>query len=280
MRNFVHGIAQNYRNQPLLNTHAFTEFAYYHPRKKMVSGILSVASLMQDDLDLDEDTRSLLWDFICKSKHSQFLLWEGIVPYCLAEFWALSNIQGTNEPDRRLFALTKDILNSNNHDDDEAVEPRNLPGPYYSLTEVVRWRYKLFLQNFRSDIDRDSHYRRSWFAEPLFFLLARRNYKLACQLLWPDLTRFVHVSTQIPNAFDFGPAKCEGAVAEDKLIDLSRPKTWEDITVECATDGQPLIPRQLLLRPALVLLYCLFVPQRMNREIILWLDRAFCKTWY
>jgi hypothetical protein len=280
VKTFVEDIAKNYHRRPLLNDHVFTEFAYYHPRKKMVSGVLSVAALMKNDLALDEETNEFLWDFICKSKHSQFLLWEGIVPYCLAEFWALSNIQGTNEPHRRLYILVRDILSSNNQDDDEAIEPKNLPGPYYSLAEVVRWKHRLFLQNFRSDLDRDSHYRRSWFAEPLFFLFARRNYKSACQLLWPDLTRFIHVSTRLPAASDFGPARCEAAIAEDKLIELDRPKTWEEVTDECAVDSLPQIPPQLLSRPILVLLYCMFVPQRMNREIIMWLDRAFCKAWY
>jgi hypothetical protein len=277
IKGFIADIIENYSDRPLINDHIFNEFAYYHPRKKMISGVLS-AAVLDHDLVVDDDTREFLWDFICKRKHSQFLLWEGIIPYCLAEFWAFSNIQGTNEPHRRLASLIRDILRSNGKDEDVGAD--NLPGPYYSLVEVVQWRYKLFLANFRSPIDRDSSYRRSWFAEPLFFLLARRNYKSACQLLWPDLTRFIHPRTRIPTAIDFGPSKCETAIAEDMIIDTTQQKTWAEVTEEASINREPQIPPHLLMRPTLVLLYCLFVPQRMDRDVILWLDRAFCKTWY
>jgi len=218
-----------------------------------------------------------LWEFVCKIRHREFFIWEGIVPYCLAEFWALSNIQGTKEPDRRLVVLLHDILKSNSTDDGEQ---RQLPGPYYTLSDIVRWRYRHFLLSFRSPLDRDSHYRRSWFAEALFYLLVRRNYKSACELLWPDLTRFTHVRTQLPNANQFGPALCEDAIAEDKMIDVTEPKSWADVVVEASSDRTPGIPPQLLERPILTLLYCLFMPQRMSIDVILWLDRTLSKSWY
>lgn len=216
-------------------------------------------------------------NLVCETKHSRFLIWEGIIPYCLAEFWALCNVQGTKEPDKRLFRLTTNVINANNNE----VEAVQLPGPYYTLGEVVRWQNKFFLQNFRSRIDGDNHYRRAWFAQPLFMLLARRNYKAACQSLWPDLTRFVHVRTRLPNSSDFGPFECEGAIAEDCLINTSKQKTWPELTFDVSRERLPQIPELLLDRPVLVLLYCMFMPQRMDCDVILWLDRRFCKsTWY
>jgi hypothetical protein len=215
-----------------------------------------------------------MWEFICKEQHSQFLLWEGIVPFCLAEFWALSNI--TVKPHRQLFTLIRDILHCNNSDSSE----EHLPGPYYSLTQVVEHKYRQFLGVQRSDIDLDNHRRRSWFAEPLFYLLARRNYKVWCQQLWPSLTRFLHDRTRLQSAADFGPASSATAHAEDKLLDTSTQKTWDDVVADAKQSNSPLIPAQLYAMPHLVLLYCLFVPQRMDRDVILWLDRQFCRTWY
>jgi hypothetical protein len=84
----------------------------------------------------------------------------------------------------------------------------DLPGPYYSLAEVVEWRCGWLLGRSKFDPDGDSHYRRSWFAEALFFLIARRNYRSSCQLLWPTLTRFMHVRTRLSEATDFGPSIC------------------------------------------------------------------------
>jgi hypothetical protein len=136
------------------------------------------------------------------------------------------------------------------------------------------------LQNFRSKIDRDSHYRRSWSAEPLFYLLVRRNYKSACKSLWPALTRFIHVRARLNEATDYGPAECDTASAEDKVIDVEAARSWSDVVLEASNSTNPLIPQQLLERPILTLLYCLFVPQRMSPEVILWLDRAFCRSWY
>jgi hypothetical protein len=272
---FVEDISKNYKREPFLNKNIFAEFAYYHPRRKILAGLAS-AVILDRDMTLTEQQSEFLRALISNKKQSRFMLWEGIVPYCLAEFWALSNVQGTQDPDYRLIALISGILNSNDQENAEL----HLPGPYYSLREVVERNYKVLLQNFRSEIDQDSHYRRSWYADALFMLLVRRNYKRTCKVLWPSLTRFTHTRTPLPDAISFGPASCKTAISEDKLIDVTTQKTWDQVTSEASEEVTPLIPSQLLMRPVLVLLYCLFVPQRMDRDLILWLDRQFCKsTW-
>ena len=275
LRRFIGDLMVNYRGKPLVNRHIFEEFAYYHPRKKMIAGLVS-AAILDKTIEFDDATNDFIWEFICKEKHSAFLLWEGILPFCLAEFWALSNIQGTMDPHRRLFGLIRDVLHCN--DSDSAEE--QLPGPYYSLRQVVEYKYKQFLGVQRSEIDLDNHRRRSWFAEPLFYMLARRNYKAWCKQLWPPLTKFIHNRTRLQNAVDFGPASSATAVAEDKLLDTSTQKTWNDVVADAKQSNSPLMPAQLYAMPHLVLLYCLFVPQRMDRDVILWLDRQFCRTWY
>jgi hypothetical protein len=275
LHSFIRDLMDHYKAKPLINRDTFAEFAYFHPRKKMISGLLA-AAVLDNENSFDESTRDFIWEFVCKEKHSAFLIWEGIVPYCLAEFWALSNLQGSVEPHRRLFALTRDILSCNGSE----LPPMHLPGPYYSLSQVVRHKYRDFLGILLSEIDEDDHRRRSWFAEPLFLLLARRNYKSLCQLLWPSLTRFLHCRTRLPSVAEFGPALCPNAVAEDMLLDTSNQKTWDEVIEDAKKDTVPLAPDSLLKRPALVLLYCLFAPHRMDREVILWLDRQFCRTWY
>jgi hypothetical protein len=64
------------------------------------------------------------------------------------------------------------------------------------------------------------------------------------------------------------------------MIATPRPKTWNEAIVDAGKHIEPSIPAQLLAKPTLVLLYCLFCPQRMDRDVILWLDRAFCRAWY
>lgn len=275
LRHFIRDLMANYNGKPLVNRDVFAEFAYYHPRKKMVAGIVAVA-MLDKSMNFDDATTDFMWEFLCKQKHSTFLLWEGILPYCLAEFWALSNIQGTTEPHRRLFALTRSILDCNGSD----FPQLHLPGPYYSLSQAVVYKYKAFLGVERSDIDFDDHRRRSWFAEALFFLLVRRNYKSLCQLLWPSLTRFLHDRTRLQSPVDFGPALATNAISEEKVLDTSVQKNWDELVEEAKQSLVPLMPAQLLARPHLVLLYGLFVPQRMDKDVILWLDRQFSKSWY
>ncbi|HMG78611.1 MAG TPA: hypothetical protein VK591_08005 [Xanthobacteraceae bacterium] len=273
---FIDDLLNNYKRPVFLNRDAFNEFGYYHPRKKMIAGVIS-AALLDRDMPLNQQQRDGLRDLVCNMKHSKFMLWEGIVPCCLAEFWALSNFQGTREPDRRLAILANDILNSNGQENPDY----HLPGPYYSLGDVVRWKYKTLLQNFRSNIDQDDHYRRSWFVDAIFMVLVRRNYKQTCKLLWPSVTRFTHIRTQLPDSVSFGPMPCENAISEEKLIDTRTQKNWDDLTKEASETATPEIPTELLSRPFLTLLYCLFLPQRMDRNVILWLDRQFCKSsWY
>lgn len=265
----------NYNDKPLVNEHIFWEFGYFHARKKMISGLLS-AALLYEELKLSVELRDFVRNFVCKTKHSHFLVWEGIVPYCLAEIWALSNVQGTNEPDRRLFQLLQGILFCN----DSELPINRLPAPYYELHDVVSWKFGPYLQNTQSPLNRDSFYRRSWFAEPLFQMLVRRNYKKSCKSFWSELTKFIHARTRLPSAVEYSQRTCQAAVAEDMVIPTPQPKRWEEAVQDASRITTPLIPSSLKQRPAIVLMYSLFVPYRMDRDIILWLDRVYSTTWY
>jgi hypothetical protein len=273
LKEFILDCMETCGRGPPINSSIFAEFAYYHPRKKMIAGLLSAAWLDRD-ITLPNDARDFIWKFVCKTKHKGFLFSEGIVPFCLAEFWALSDMQGTRRPDVNLASLVTDILNSNSDED----ESRHLPNPYFDLEEVLLWRYQPFLGFRMSEIDDDSHYRRSWFLESLFFLLARRNYKQTCKIYWPEITRFLHVRTRLKCKWQFGLSVCDDAVAEDRVLKTSR--SWNDVVAECGAECLPSLPDYLKAKPFLVLMYCLFVPYRMDKGVIMWLDRAFSKSWY
>jgi hypothetical protein len=275
IKRLIQEIREKFQAKPLINDNIFDEFGYYHVRKKMICGVASIAFL-DEGFELSDDERDFLRKFLCNASHKFFLLWEGIIPFCVSEMWALAKIQGTMEPDRRLIALLGGVLQANDSED----WGHQLPSPYYSLAEVVEWKLSEWLGSSQFDLSLDSHYRRSWFAEPLFYLLARRNWKQTCRLYWPLITKFVHQTTRIPNASAFGPLKCDGAVAEDRLIDITSPRTWAEVVEEASKKVEPTIPPQLMAWPWLILLYCLFVPYRMTPDVLLWLDRQFGKTWY
>ncbi|HVV79764.1 MAG TPA: hypothetical protein VHD59_09155 [Pseudolabrys sp.] len=271
---FVRWVAKEYgTRRPLLNQHIFREFSYFHVRKKMLMGLFAAIAL-DETLEVGEDSKDFLWDFVCKNESKMFLSGEFILPYCLTCFWAQSKIQGTQTPDRELAGILNTLLVANGQ---EEVR-QHIPGPYYTLTEVIEWSHQDFLGIKNFDLEEDSHYRRAWFAEPIFYLLARRNWKKTCQLLWYELTKFLHTETKLNSPQEFGLAKSEEAQQQDKQIKI--PQSWDDVVSTAKNESSPNVPPLLLEKPIIVLLYCLFVPYRMSYDVIMWLDRQFCKTWY
>src|SRR5262249_10567553 len=63
MAAFIRDVMRLHKRGPLINQDAFAEFAYYHPRKKMISGILAVAALNKKNT-FDEATADFVWEFI------------------------------------------------------------------------------------------------------------------------------------------------------------------------------------------------------------------------
>ncbi len=271
---FVEYMKRDYDGRPLINSNMLQEFSYFHARKKMVIGLAATAA-MDTGAERSDEIRDFLWRFVCASKSKAFLIGEFMVPFCLATFWAQSELQGTNKPDREIIGILQSILNQNSSD-----EARNhVPGPYYGLADVVKRNYQEFLGVGASQIDDESHHHRSWFAEALFYLVVRRNYKQTCQYVWSDLTKFLHTRTRLKEPWQFGMTSCDEAKHEDKQIKI--PQTWSDVVVTASQSREPKVPAPMLDKPFLVLLYCLFVPYRMDFDVIMWLDRKLSRSaWY
>ena len=269
---FAEWVASAYPRRPLVDN-IFEEFTYFHIRKRLLMGIFSAAAL-ERSLSLSDAAEKFIWHLICRSRSQYFLAGEFIVPACLAIFWAQSNIQGSNKPDRELGTLLANLVNMNSNPEVR----KQAPSPYYALEDVVEWAYQEFLGVGFHDIDDDSNYRRSAFAEGLFYLLVRRNYKISCKYIWPDITRFAHVRVRLPARWQFGMVRSEEATQEDKQIRI--PQTWTDVVTFAQTDSKPNAPTLLLANPVIMLLYCIYVPYRMDTDVMLWLDRQFCGAWY
>lgn len=262
------------KGRPLINSNILTEFAYFHPRQKMVIGLVSVLALASD-VNKEPELADYIWSLVCETSSSQYLFGEAILPFCLAAFWAQSSLQGKRTPDVEIVGILRTILSANS--DDNAR--RHIVGPYYTLPEVIEWQLKEFLGVGISKLDEDDHYQRSWFAESIFYLVARRNYKQACKYFWFDLTKFLHSRTRLQAPWQFGLIEYENASHEDKQVRV--PQTWADVVDAASREYTPLAPAVMMERPLMVLLYCLFVPHRMDFDTVLWLDRKLSlSTWY
>jgi hypothetical protein len=49
VHSFIQGLRANYNKKPLINRDLFAEFAYYHPRKKMIAGVAGFRILAKLD---------------------------------------------------------------------------------------------------------------------------------------------------------------------------------------------------------------------------------------
>jgi hypothetical protein len=150
-------IASEYPKRPLLDN-IFDEFTYFHVRKRLLMALFSVAAL-EPTLALSDVARNFLWGIICRPRSELFLIGEFIVAACLAIFWAQSNIQGSNMPDRELAALMTNIVNMNSNSNIRF----QAHSPYCGAEDVVQWAYQEFLAVGIHDIADDRYYRRSIF---------------------------------------------------------------------------------------------------------------------
>ena len=271
---FLEWVEKEYDEKPLLNGDIFSEFSYFHIRKRMLMGLFSVL-VLDERVEIKETTYEYLWNFICKNKSKGFLSGEFIIPYCLAVFWAQSKIQGSQKPDYELAYTLRALLDNNGQEDIEA----HIPGPYYNIVESVEWHYSSFIGVLNRDLEEDNHYERGWFTRAIFYLLVRRNMKCTCQLLWYRLTKFLHTEIFLESDWEFGLYRSERARQQD--IQLRVPQSWADVVETAEKNTVPKIPEVMMDKPVLVLLYCLFVPYRMNYDVVMWLDRKLSRSsWY
>ncbi|MBX3521913.1 MAG: hypothetical protein KF807_01765 [Xanthobacteraceae bacterium] len=269
-------VSEHHSRGPLINRSIFSEYLYFHTRKKMVVGLLSCALLdaeMKSKLLKDEAKYDVIWSLICDKKNERFLIGESIFPYHLADYWCQHNIQGSWKPEWTMVGALNALLTFNNQED----FLKQIPGPYYSLHEILEGQL-LHSEGGPHYLEGDCHYRRSFFAEPLFYLVVRRNFKTSCKRLWPTLTLFRHVRSRLKEPWQFSLIDCNDALEEEKQLPV--PQSWDDVVETASKDFSPLMPPLLMKSPLIALLFCLFIPYRMDFDVCMWLDRQFAKSWY
>lgn len=258
---------------PISTGNIFFEFPFYHQRKMMVYGLLSVLSLEELRVNGKLSDNSC-YDFLKDQIDFPFLDGEYIIPYVLGFVWAADNLSAKRNSDALLISTVRALISANGN----KVRDFHIPSPFYGLVDVVRWRNRILLGVRDSVIEEDNFYRVSWFARPLFYLLVRRNWKLTCKAIWPDLTRFTHKSSLLKDKKEFSNWRAKSAV--DTALMCRIPQSWEDVVGDARKTGDIQVPQCLLDDHIMCLLYCLFVPFRMTPDLVLFLDRQFSRTWY
>jgi len=149
--------------------------------------------------------------------------------------------------------------------------------PYYGFEDVRRHDLSGLLRALDPVEDDDSS-GSSWFALPLFQLLARANLKSVCQEHWPSLTT-LSLLTFAPNeAWQYCLFRNDGGTERSQVLPLS--ESWPAVVALSRDDSTREIPQRLRAYPEMVMLWTLLYPYRCTPEVIRWLSRVYWRSWY
>lgn len=262
---FSRAIARKHSTQPWINGNIFAEFGVMHPRRMMVTAVLA-AYYLEKRNECEGD----VVDIINQQVDYPFLESEALVPSFLAVFWAKEHSQATRRNEVELISVLNTLIRS--------AETGDNISSYYSVSEAVACRRKMYLGRNWHEIDRDQRSGVSQFAYPLMLMIIKRNWKVMAKAFWPEVTRLVRQNTQLTNITDFGFFRTDNAKDLTKLVEY--PKTWSQLTEEVGRKIEAPYPNILICNKPLLILLLIFLPFRAKEDLILWLDRELCETWY
>lgn len=263
----------SFGRRPLSEANIFSEFGFYHQRKMLLLSVVSAQALRERFDPTEAPTGALEY---LGEKSSLFPCLEGeyIIPAVLCLGWALHDFPKGRPSERWLAVSLAAILHRNkmiNVDE-------QMPSPYYGLPEVTEFKYRMYLGIQIHEMSRETFRFQAWFAYPLFLLLVRRNLKQTAKLLFRDLTHFMHKSTKCSHRNEFGAWRDDHAREESHGVPY--PATWGSLVTEATRNRPASFPSGFKEVPDLLAMYCVFFPYRATTDVVLWLDRKFCRTWY
>lgn len=262
---FVERIAIKFENRAFINENVLDEFALMYPRRMLVTA-LAACQMLEAGGDVATSVRAM----VMQPVNYPFLDSEGLVPPFLAVFWAKQKFSGDCNSDVELMNVLRSLI--------ESAKAGTLISPYYDIEDVVQCRWKAYLGRAWHAIDDDVRKNMSQFSYLLTCMLAKRNWKQTVRSHWPDVTRLARQQTRISDPNEFGFYRSNSASEETLLVEI--PQTWDQFTGSFAAPISPNIPTSLQSDPVLCVLLLTFLPFRATEEMVLWLDRTLCKTWY
>lgn len=260
--------------RPLSERDVFNEVGFYHQRKALMIGVAAIDILIKQGAGQSRPDE--VFEFFKEIRLFKFLDSEGVIPSVLAIVWALGVVLPTKKADKWLLALVGAMITLCTNPDPR----RNLPGPYYSMEVVARWKHSEYLGIGFGPIDRDSFRFRSWFLDALFLMVVRRNWKQHAKRWWGTLTHIIHTESRVLDDTRFGWPRIDDEFVEERAKNYPNSRAWDDVVGEASAARKPAIPKWSKERPELIALYCLFFPYRAGPDVVLWLDSCFAKTWY
>jgi hypothetical protein len=246
------------------------EFDVMWERRRLVADCAAV--LLLGRRDLPPNVRGLAGALVTQVTHASMLWGQAQIPSVIIAFWARSTVEAGILKELDLAQTLSAALSVNGGADDRAA----LPQPYYGFTDV--WALLNGLPHLTTTpIFDDTALGHLHFGRALMFLLAKRNLKRICRILWPSFTRVIHEEPELPqDAFFSSTLSKKGAMRQIQV----RLGLWNVLVNEAIDAGSsPFLERYRSLA-WLVAAYVSLVPYRAWTPVLLWLDEHFGATWY
>jgi len=193
------------------------------------------------------------------------LLWgEYATPQFMAIYWALKPLGYSILADRLIFSMLKGIIEQN-------INKNGIPDPYHPLSEVVLTSLGL------SDTQHEETYKgRSYSLDSLIQLLARRGYRGALAENWRQITLLHFAEFEPETAWQYCLWHCEDGVFHETMP--KAPQSWKELVDKASSINLEKIPTYFLDNPAILLLFLLVYPHRLQPDVVKYIDKELLKT--
>jgi hypothetical protein len=262
---FVESLCKRYENAPLINDNYLAEFPIYGVRRLLIQALCAV-TLIEYEGDVVDSVRLRALERIDYKCFTH----EAVVPAFLSVFWAKDLFEARRTNEMELYSLLKTIV--------AMANTRMLHGPYHEYADVVSQQHKDFLHIQFHDLDFESAKNYSYFAKPIFYLIARRNWKLLSKIIWPDLTMISHATFVWEKPEYFCQFRTEKGV--NRNVFFGYPQTWQGLVENIPDKPEVPIPHSIEEDLSLLLLFLIFFPFRANPELLVSIDGRLTDSWY
>ena len=248
----------------------FTDFIAYPWRQNLLRGLLSLLWFwIRTDQNAESVRRRLTIETFLTNTAGKTEIWgEGAVPQALIRIWHLrvsNDAAALNEIAHLLAFIMASNLGMGQQ------EP--LASPYYGYEEVVRHMARDTLTPKDDPLNGESFRSTSYFALPLFYLMAAHGLKGACQAAWPDMTRLNHRDFIPGSAWEYCLWRTDSGM--EYTVQLPWTQEWTKVQAEAQSSSCDEVPSALLAQPLLLMLFVILFPYRATPNTIRHLDRCF-----
>lgn len=248
----------------------FSEYSMMYQRRHEIADVC--AALLLSKTELSKEEKAFAVNVIEKNWENLDIWGEAQIPGLAVQYMALSSHQGGDWIDYRLGGIVSSIASRQNDKDKSS----HLPSPYYGFEDVFFHSNGVRYVS-GAGLARDSFRNRSSTCWSLVLLLAKRNRKRTCRLLWPSVSKLVHESLDEMGAAFFSPVLSRTGHLQARTL---YAMGWKELVSEACNPTGATEIADLSEWAALIAAYIVVAPHRASPGVILTLDGWLSKTWY